>query len=115
MSLNSLMRWWGQRDDESGDGEGDRPPRAIEDVLVTPEIAPQEPWLTSVERAGIPRTLTYPSTTLARLLDQTADRFGDAPAVAYQNVRWTYAELLARVNRVAAGLATLGVRKGDHV
>ncbi|MEZ0268423.1 MAG: AMP-binding protein, partial [Phycisphaerae bacterium] len=47
--------------------------------------------------------------------DQTADRFGDAPAVAYQNVRWTYAELLARVNRVAAGLATLGVRKGDHV
>ena len=61
------------------------------------------------------RTLQYPTTTLGRLLDQTADRFGDATAIVYNDSRWSYRELLARVNRMAGGLASLGVRRGERV
>ena len=49
------------------------------------------------------------------MLDQTADRFGGLPAIAYHNERLNYCELLARVNRLAGGLASLGVEKGDRV
>src|SRR4030095_13555032 len=36
-------------------------------------------------------------------------------AIVYNQKRWTYRELLARVNRMAGGLSRLGVRKGDRV
>src|SRR5690349_9727359 len=62
---------------------------------------PEPPWLAQLDRAEIPRTLVYPSTTLGRLLDQSADRFGNAPAVVYGATRWNYRELLAQVNRTA--------------
>ena len=65
--------------------------------------------------AGIPRHLKYPSTTLGRILDQSADRFGDTEALLYNDHRWTYRELLAAVNRMAGGLAHLGVRRGERV
>jgi len=49
------------------------------------------------------------------MLDQTADRFGDAPALVYHHDRCNYRELLSRVNRFAGALASLGVKKGDRV
>src|SRR4051812_19534651 len=73
------------------------------------------PWMAAMDEAGIPRSLTYPGTTLGRLLDQTADRFADATAIVYGESRWTYGELLAQVNRMAGGLAGLGVRRGERV
>ena len=76
---------------------------------------PEAPWLAQLDKAGIPRMLTYPGTTLGRLLDQSAERFPDAPALAYGEARWTYRELLSQVNRLAGGLASLGVRRGDRV
>jgi long-chain acyl-CoA synthetase len=48
-------------------------------------------------------------------LDQSAERFGGSPAIIYADKQWTYAELLARVNRMAGGLAGLGIRRGDRV
>src|SRR5206468_11324432 len=68
-----------------------------------------------IYRAGIARNLTYPATSLGRILDQTADRFGKAPALIYCDKQWTYRELLAQVNRMAGGLASLGIRRGDRV
>ncbi|MCS0631257.1 AMP-binding protein [Telluria mixta] len=43
--------------------------------------------------------------------------FGDREAlvVAHQNIRWTYSELLDRVNRFAAGLLKLGLSPGERV
>lgn len=67
------------------------------------------------QRLGICAKLHYPSTTVGQLLDQTADRFSDAPAMAYGEVRWSYTQLREKVNRMAAGLALQGVRKGDAV
>ncbi|CAL9442438.1 Tyrocidine synthase 1 [Actinosynnema sp. ALI-1.44] len=42
-------------------------------------------------------------------------RLRDAPAVEHEGVRLTYGELDARSDRVAATLAAVGVRPGDHV
>lgn len=38
-----------------------------------------------------------------------------ALVVRHQNIRWTYAELADRVNRLAAGLVALGLQPGDRI
>ena len=58
---------------------------------------------------------TIRSQTLGDLLRRTAARRPDHPAVVCGEERWTYAEFDACVNRVANGLAALGVGRGDRV
>jgi acyl-CoA synthetase (AMP-forming)/AMP-acid ligase II len=52
---------------------------------------------------------------LGRLLTQTARRLPDAPALIWRDRSWSWAELDARVDRLASGLRARGVRKGDRV
>jgi fatty-acyl-CoA synthase len=55
--------------------------------------------------------------TIGRALDAAADTWGssDALIVRHQGVRWTYAELKHRVDRLAAGLLGLGLLPGDRI
>jgi fatty-acyl-CoA synthase len=55
--------------------------------------------------------------TIGDLLHRTADRFGDRLAVAsrHQSRRLTWSELSALADRVARGLWSLGIRRGDRV
>jgi fatty-acyl-CoA synthase len=55
--------------------------------------------------------------TIGRFLAGIAARHGanDALVVPHQQVRWTYAELDARVTRLAANLLALGLQPGDRV
>jgi fatty-acyl-CoA synthase len=55
--------------------------------------------------------------TVGELLHRTADRFPDRLAVAsrHQEKRLTWAELSAEADRVARGLWSLGIRRGDRV
>jgi fatty-acyl-CoA synthase len=55
--------------------------------------------------------------TVGELLDRTATRFPDNPAliVRHQNKRYTYQEFLREVERAARGLLRLGIPKGDKV
>ena len=55
------------------------------------------------------------SNSLADLLRRTAARDGGKVALIAGEVRQTYAELDAEVNRVANALAARGVRQGDRV
>ena len=73
------------------------------------------PWRAVTRAAGIPDSLNYCSTTLSRVLDQTAERYGPSIAMVYGERKWTYGQLLADVNRIAGGLAHLGVRRRDRV
>src|SRR5579862_7785179 len=94
--IDTMRRWW-----RTG------PPRVtateehqLQQQPADPALPPDEPpWLARLDQAGVARTLTYPTTTLGRILDQTADRFGDAVALVYEHKQWTYRELLAAVNR----------------
>lgn len=92
--------------------DGSPPPSA---QAVPPVFSHESPWLARLDEAGVPRTLVYPSTTLGRMLDQTAERFADATAIVYAEKSWTYRELIAEVNRLAGGLARMGVRRGERV
>lgn len=55
--------------------------------------------------------------TIGDLLHRTADRFPDRPAVVsrHQSIRMSWAELSASADRVARGLWSLGIRRGDRV
>ena len=55
--------------------------------------------------------------TIGALLDRTASRFPDRPAVVsrHQSRRMTWAELSEAADRVARGLWSLGIRRGDRV
>ncbi|MGL3820810.1 AMP-binding protein [Sphingopyxis sp. R3-92] len=55
--------------------------------------------------------------TIGDRFDQTVARYpdGDALIVRHQNIRWSWAELRARVDAVAAGLLQRGLKPGDRV
>lgn len=53
--------------------------------------------------------------TLGDLLERTAARMPDRPAVRCGDVQWSYAEFCRIASRVAAGFARQGVKTGDRV
>lgn len=96
------MKFWRSG---NGNGNGGSHDTATEEIVIhkTPDDL------------GVPKTLNYPNTTLGRLLDQTVERFSDSTALLYGDLDWNYGELLSQVNRLAGGLARIGVRRGDRV
>ncbi len=66
----------------------------------------QSPWL---------RHLDYPDLAIWQLLERTAHRFPDRPALRFFGRTTTYRELLESVGRFAQGLVASGVRPGDRV
>ena len=55
--------------------------------------------------------------TIGAMLDRIAARWPARPALVVrdQGIRWSYAELRAEVDRVAAGLVALGLEPGDRI
>jgi long-chain acyl-CoA synthetase len=49
------------------------------------------------------------------LLARSVAAYPERPAMSFQGRRWTYGELAALVDRAAAGLQRLGLRRGDRV
>lgn len=128
--FTAIRHWWGRNGDHLPDDRKvalqhspstDAPPPASgpeQEPRREPRPAPSldrgsKP--SPLDSVGIPPTLSYPATTLGRVLDQSADRYGDLVAVIYEQKQFTYRQLLALVNRMAGGLASLGVRRGDRV
>lgn len=63
----------------------------------------------------VPASLDYPAVSLNDLLMDTARRYPDKAALVFAQNTITYRELDDLVNRLAATLQQLGVRKGDRV
>lgn len=59
--------------------------------------------------------VTHDAHAIGELLDRRADAHPDAPFVEVAGTRRTFAEMRDRAERVAAGLAGLGVSVGDRV
>jgi fatty-acyl-CoA synthase len=55
--------------------------------------------------------------TVPALLAHTVVRFGDRPAVCFreQGIRWSWREFANEVDALAAGLLSLGLRRGDRL
>ena len=91
------------------------PEEASPDVLV-PDPSPYaaRPWLASYP-PGVPADFVFPEVPLTRLLDDAAASFPTRTALAFLGLTLTYRELRDATDHLAAGLAGLGVRKGDRV
>jgi len=72
------------------------------------------PWLKSYDK-GVPASIDYPSITLFNLLEDAARKYPDNPCTIFKGEKITYKELNALSDQLAAGLASLGVKKGDRV
>jgi long-chain acyl-CoA synthetase len=74
----------------------------------------EKPWLKSYE-PQVPPTLKYPDRPLHDNLAETARKYPAATATIFMDAKLTYAQLDALVDRFAAALQGLGVKKGDRV
>ncbi|MFQ5741458.1 MAG: long-chain fatty acid--CoA ligase [Acidobacteriota bacterium] len=63
----------------------------------------------------VPTSINYPHTTLYDLLEQAAEEEGNRIATLFFGARIRYRKLSRLVDRLAAALASLGVKRGDQV
>jgi long-chain acyl-CoA synthetase len=73
-----------------------------------------KPWLKSYEK-GVPETIHYEELCMPHILDRTAGKFPQNPALVFQGYTLNYRELKDMVDRFAACLAAFGIKKGDAV
>lgn len=74
----------------------------------------ERPWLKSYPD-GLPPYIEIPSTSLAQAFDEAAERWGKKTAIIFYGKKISYRELKDLVDRFAAALDGLGVKKGDRV
>lgn len=82
-------------------------------------MSERKPWLASYPEGVPPSLAPYPERSLFSLLEDSAARFPDAPAVVFPVAprarRLTYRALLDEVEQLSRALAAMGVRRGDRV
>ncbi len=74
----------------------------------------ERPWLKHYV-GGTPSDIEIPEGPLYGYLDRAIKEFPDNVALYYEGIEMTYSELGEAVDKVAYGLANLGVKKGDAV
>ncbi|MEM2118857.1 MAG: long-chain fatty acid--CoA ligase [Candidatus Bathyarchaeia archaeon] len=78
------------------------------------QATPEKPWH-KVWPKNIPRSIDYPVIPLDHFLRQTAEKYPEKTAIVYFDKPLTYSELDMAVDRFAAALNSLEVKKGDKV
>lgn len=79
----------------------------------TPASTPL-PWMATYP-PGIDWHMPIPAEALPALVERAARRFPDNPAISFLGRVTTYAELAAEIDRVAAGLQQIGIKRGTKV
>ena len=83
----------------------------------------EKPWLAHYENE-VPHTIDYPKIPLHRTLEDSAAKYPNQTAIKLvlrymgpltMGATLTYRQLMDQVNRFAAAMAALGVKKGDRV
>ena len=89
-------------------------PRGPSGRLPTPTTMQERPWHAHYDE-GVPREIDFEDKTIPDFLERTVERFADRPAIFFLNKTMTYRELREAVDRLATGLAGLGVKEGTRV
>jgi long-chain acyl-CoA synthetase len=74
----------------------------------------EKPWLARYDE-GVPHHIDYPEVPLFHLLEEAARKYPDSPCTIFKGAKVSYREMNELTDRLAAGLASLGVKKGDRV
>jgi len=72
------------------------------------------PWFKLYDK-GVPHHIDYPPIPLFGLLESSAKKYPDSPCTIFKGAKITYREMNELTDRLAAGIADLGVKKGDRV
>jgi long-chain acyl-CoA synthetase len=72
------------------------------------------PWFKHYDQ-GVPQHIEYPPIPLFGLLEESARKYPDSPCTIFKGAVITYREMNELTDRLAAGIAELGVKKGDRV
>ena len=72
------------------------------------------PWLASYD-FWVPPTTNFPKQSLYQILQTAASQYRDRPATAFFGAQLTFGEIKEKADRLAAGLHSLGITKGDRV
>ena len=87
--------------------------------IVSTELDPPHAGVPPNTASYVCGTSTLPllGMTIGEAFDDAVARWSDRTAlvVRHQNIRWSYADLAARVDAFAAGLLSLGSRPGDRI
>ena len=71
-------------------------------------------WLRCYDE-GVPQRIEYPHVPLHQFLSEAAKKYPETPCTIFKGARITYREMDELTDRLAAGLAEIGVQKGDRV
>lgn len=74
----------------------------------------ERPWFRFYDK-GVPHQIDYPKVSLNELLGESARKYPNMPCTIFKGAVITYQEMDLLTNQFAAGLASLGVKKGDRV
>jgi long-chain acyl-CoA synthetase len=74
----------------------------------------EKPWLKFYE-PHVPEHIEYPTMTLSAAQEETARKHPDHTAIIFKDYRISHREFNDLINRFAAALQGLGVKKGDRV
>ena len=74
----------------------------------------EKPWLKFYE-PHVPEFIDYPDTIMPAVLEETARKYPDATALIFKDTKLSFREYNESVDRFAAALQKLGVKKGDRV
>ncbi len=72
------------------------------------------PWLKKYDQ-GVPHHIDYPEVPLFALLEETARRYPETPCTIFKGAKISFREMDQITDRLAAGLAEVGIKKGDRV
>jgi long-chain acyl-CoA synthetase len=77
-------------------------------------ITMEKPWLKFYE-PHVPEFIDYPQTVMPAVLEETARKYPNHTALIFKGAKLTFREYNQSVDRFAAALQKLGVKKGDRV
>jgi long-chain acyl-CoA synthetase len=72
------------------------------------------PWLKIYDK-GVPQHIDYPAIPLYGMLEESAKKYPDSPCTIFKGAILTYREMNELTDRMAAAIASLGIKKGDRV
>jgi long-chain acyl-CoA synthetase len=74
----------------------------------------ERPWLNRYDE-GVPQHIDYPEIPIHQFLIEAAKKYPDSPCTIFKGAKITYPEMDEITNCLGAGLASIGISKGDRV